>query len=168
MLDAEAALMKLSDVIASTYFTTRERSERLGVARMIYDVRQTTIYHYASPVAYAHHVLRLTPIDRERQRVHAAALDITPTPIERREGQDFFGNRITWIALDQPHDTLTCGSRRASRSSGDAAEPATPAWEEVRAAAFACADLVAACAGALSVSEPAGVARSGDPRLCGR
>ena len=74
---------------------------------MIYDVRQSTIYHYASPVAYAHHVLRLTPIDREHQRVHAAALDITPTPIERREGQDFFGNRITWIAFDQPHDTLT-------------------------------------------------------------
>jgi hypothetical protein len=27
LLDAEAALMKLSDVVASTYFTTRERSE---------------------------------------------------------------------------------------------------------------------------------------------
>ena len=62
---------------------------------MIYDVRQSTIYHYASPVAYAHHVLRLTPIDREHQRVHAATLDITPTPIERREGQDFFGNRTS-------------------------------------------------------------------------
>ena len=74
---------------------------------MIYDVRQTTIYHYASPVAYANHVLRLTPIDREHQRVHAATLDITPTPIERREGQDFFGNRITWITFDQPHDTAS-------------------------------------------------------------
>ncbi|HEX3439363.1 MAG TPA: transglutaminase N-terminal domain-containing protein, partial [Pseudolabrys sp.] len=64
---------------------------------MIYDVRQATIYHYASPVTNAHHVLRLTPIDRRDQRVHAAALDITPAPVERREGQDFFGNRITWI-----------------------------------------------------------------------
>ena len=110
---------------------------------MIYDVRQTTVYHYASPVAYANHVLRLTPIDRERQRVHAAALDITPTPIERREGQDFFGNRITWITLDQPHDTLTI--RVAARIAVDAAVTAkaldTPAWEEVRAAAFASADL---------------------------
>ena len=42
---------------------------------MIYDVRQATSYHYASPVAYANHVLRLTPIDREYQRVHAATLD---------------------------------------------------------------------------------------------
>ena len=112
---------------------------------MIYDVRQATIYHYESPVAYAHHVLRLTPIDRRHQRVHAAALDVTPTPIERREGQDFFGNRITWIAFDQPHDTLTV--RVAARIAVDQApaiEPgATPPWEEVRAAAFACADLSA-------------------------
>jgi transglutaminase-like putative cysteine protease len=110
---------------------------------MIYDVRQTTVYHYASPVAYANHVLRLTPIDREQQRVHAATLDITPTPIERREGQDFFGNRITWITLDQPHDTLTI--RVAARIAVDGAVTAkpigTPAWEEVRAAAFANADL---------------------------
>ena len=31
---------------------------------MIYDIRQITTYHYASHVAYARHVLRLTPIDR--------------------------------------------------------------------------------------------------------
>src|SRR6516162_11434033 len=74
---------------------------------MIYDIRQTTTYHYASSVAYARHVLRLTPIDRMGQRVHAAALDIEPAPIERREGRDFFGNRMTWIELDQPHDTLS-------------------------------------------------------------
>ena len=110
---------------------------------MIYDVRQTTIYHYASPVAYANHVLRLTPIDREHQRVHAAALDITPTPIERREGQDFFGNRITWITFDQPHDTLTIfvAARIAVNGAVSANPIDTPAWEEVRAAAFASADL---------------------------
>ncbi len=110
---------------------------------MIYDVRQETIYHYDSPVAYGHHVLRLTPIDRQRQRVHAAALDIVPKPIERREGKDFFGNRVTWIAFDQPHDTLTV--RIAARIAVEQPVPvkpeATPAWEEVRAAAFACADL---------------------------
>ena len=131
---SDLALMKLSDVVASTYFTTREHRSALGVARMIYDVRQETIYHYASPVAYAHHVLRLTPIDRAHQRVHAAALDIMPTPIERREGQDFFGNRITWIAFDQPHDTLTV--RVAARIAVEqpvVIEPgATPPWEEVR------------------------------------
>ena len=50
---------------------------------MIYDVRQSTVYHYASPVAVAHHMLRLTPIDRLHQRVHAAALEVSPNPVER-------------------------------------------------------------------------------------
>jgi transglutaminase-like putative cysteine protease len=110
---------------------------------MIYDVRQETTYHYASSVAYARHVLRLGLTDRPDQRVQAAALDVSPAPVERREGQDFFGNRTTWIALDQPHDRLVV--RVAARVVVDrtsSVEPAaTPAWEDVRAAAFATADL---------------------------
>ena len=41
---------------------------------MIYDIRQVTTYDYASVVAYARHVLRLMPIDRPGQRVHALAV----------------------------------------------------------------------------------------------
>jgi transglutaminase-like putative cysteine protease len=112
---------------------------------VIYDVRQSTVYHYASPVAYANHVLRLTPIDRMGQRVHAAALDISPAPFERHDGLDFFGNRMTSIALDQPHDMLTV--RVAARIVVDetvGAPPAsTPPWETVRDDAFAVADLTA-------------------------
>ena len=66
-----------------------------------------------------------------------------PSPVERREGLDFFGNRTTWVALDQPHDRLTV--RVAARVVVDRAtevDPAaTPPWEDVRAAAFASADL---------------------------
>ena len=61
---------------------------------MIYDVRQSTIYHYASPVAVASHVLRLTPIDRPHQRVHAArARSVSPGRAPRTAR--FFGNRVT-------------------------------------------------------------------------
>ena len=104
--------MKLADVIASTYFTTHERRGSLGGARMI-DVRQTTIYHYASPVAYSRHVLRLTPIDRRDSAF--ATVGYRPAP-DRGGASHFFGNRMTWIELDQPHDTLASGSRRGSRS----------------------------------------------------
>jgi len=109
---------------------------------MIYDVRQVTTYHYASSVAHSRHVLRLTPIDRAGQRVHATTLDIDPHPIERREGNDFFGNRITWILLDRPHDQFTV--RVAARIG---VEPRhgmpgpMPPWEVVREAAYASADL---------------------------
>jgi len=111
---------------------------------VIYDLRQATVYHYASSVAHAHHVLRLTPIDRPDQRVHAAALDIDPPPVERHEGLDFFGNRITWVVLDAPHDMLTVRVAARIAVERSTAVPATPPWEDVRATAFASADLAPA------------------------
>jgi transglutaminase-like putative cysteine protease len=108
---------------------------------MIYDIRQVTTYHYASSVAYARHVLRLTPIDRMGQRVHAAAVDIEPEPVERREGHDFFGNRLTWIELNEPHDTLSVRVAARVAVKRDIVVEASPAWEDVRDAAFASVDL---------------------------
>ena len=110
---------------------------------MIYDVRQTTTCGYASPVAYACHVLRLTPVSREGERVQVAALQILPEPAHRREGQDFFGNRLTWLEVEEPHDTLTV--KLAARVAVDAPsvlEPSsTPAWEAVRDEAFSVSDI---------------------------
>ena len=133
---------------------------------MIYDVRQTTTCSYATPVAHARHVLRLTPVPRDGQRVHVAALQIVPEPVHRREGQDFFGNRLTWIEIDEPHQTLTVKlaarvavdpppyprplagegtghpATLASRGPREGAAPlGTPAWEAVREEAFATSDI---------------------------
>jgi transglutaminase-like putative cysteine protease len=108
---------------------------------VIYDIRQVTTYDYASVVAYARHVLRLTPIDRPGQRVHAAALEIEPAPITRREGQDFFGNRMTWIEFDQPHDRLSVRVAARVAVKRDVMPQASPAWEAIRDAAFAATDL---------------------------
>jgi transglutaminase-like putative cysteine protease len=110
---------------------------------MIYDVRQTTKYVYASSAAYAHHVLRLVPIARERQRVTAAVLDIDPAPVRRHEGRDFFENRTTMIEIDAPHNTLTV--KLAARIIVEPVAPAdfdaTPPWEDVRAETLASLDL---------------------------
>jgi transglutaminase-like putative cysteine protease len=110
---------------------------------MIYDVRQTTICSYATPVSHARHVLRLTPVSREGERIQVAALQIIPEPVHRREGQDFFGNRLTWIEIDEPHDVVTVKlSARVSVDPPDDPSPlATPAWEEVRDEAFATSDI---------------------------
>ncbi len=110
---------------------------------MIYDVRQSTIYRYAAPVADAYHVIRLSPIDRDGQRVHAASLDVDPTPSERRDGVDFFGNRFTAVKLEEAHDTLTVKvAARIAVDAPAAVDPmATLAWDAVRAAAFAASDL---------------------------
>ncbi len=110
---------------------------------MIYDIRQVTTYSYGSPVGFAHHVLRLTPIDRPLQRVQAVSIDIDPAPVRRREGRDFFGNRLTWIDLDTPHDRLAIRVSARVRIA-DVAAPAasaTPAWERVRDEAAASRDM---------------------------
>ena len=110
---------------------------------MIYDVRQTTTCVYASPVAHARHVLRLMPINRPGQCVQVAALQIGREPAHRREGQDFFGNRLTWIDIDEPHKTLTV--KLTARVTVDAllGPPplTTPAWVTVREAAFTTSDI---------------------------
>lgn len=132
---------------------------------MIYDVRQTTTCGYASPVAHARHVLRLTPVPRDGQRVYVAALQIMPEPKYRREGQDFFGNRLTWIEIEEPHDVLTV--KLAARVAVDApVEPAplsTPPWEKVREEAFGISDI-----GALSPAHFLFPSRmvSLDPEIC--
>jgi transglutaminase-like putative cysteine protease len=115
----------------------------MGGAGVIYDLRQTTVYAYASSVAYAHHVLRLTPINRLRQRVHAAALEVEPVPAERREGHDFFGNHLTWIRLDRPHEQLVVKLiARVTVERFTAADVGpVPAWQEARDAAFAINDI---------------------------
>jgi transglutaminase-like putative cysteine protease len=112
---------------------------------MIYDIRQITTCNYASPVAYARHVLRLTPINRDAQRVNVSALQIFPEPVQQREGTDFFGNRLTWIVLDEPHDKLTVKtSARIAINTAAAPIPAdTPAWESIRDEVFMTADISA-------------------------
>ena len=110
---------------------------------MIYDVRQTTLCSYATPVSHAHHVLRLTPVSRDGERVQVAALQITPEPAHRREGQDFFGNRLTWIEIDEPHNAVTVklSARVAVDPLDEPAPLSTPAWEEVSDEAFATSDI---------------------------
>ncbi len=79
---------------------------------MLYDIRQTTTYTYTVPVRVARQVLRMTPVDRRgHQRVIASSLEILPDPVEREQGIDFFGNSITWLTLDQPHDHLQISTR---------------------------------------------------------
>jgi transglutaminase-like putative cysteine protease len=110
---------------------------------MIYDVRQVTSYTYASKVGYADHVLRLTPVDRLGQRVQAVSLDVEPTPSGRRESKDFFGNRLTSVELDQPHDELTI--KVAARVVVEPVEipetGTTPPWESVRSEVFGSTDI---------------------------
>ncbi|MBS0534471.1 MAG: transglutaminase family protein [Proteobacteria bacterium] len=110
---------------------------------MIYDIRQVTTCAYASPVAHAHHVLRLTPVNRPGQRVHLSALRIEPSPVKAREGADFFGNRLTSVTINEPHSTLSVkvSARIAVEPVARRDPAAAPAWETVRDDVFAATDI---------------------------
>ncbi|ODN71090.1 transglutaminase family protein [Methylobrevis pamukkalensis] len=101
---------------------------------MIYDIRQVTTYSYRGAVPFSRHVMRMAPVTRPGQRVILSSLDIDPQPAEYQEESDFFGNRTTLVAIDQPHDRLVVELR--ARVEVTAPEPflagLTPPWEDIR------------------------------------
>lgn len=111
---------------------------------MLYDIRQTTSYSYQVPVRVVRQVLRMTPVDRAgHQHVIANMLDIEPEAAELERGLDFFGNGITWLTIDHPHDHLQITTRsRVEVTSTPLPDPiATPNVDEVRTACLEQPDL---------------------------
>ncbi|MBC8792030.1 MAG: transglutaminase family protein [Tagaea sp. CACIAM 22H2] len=101
---------------------------------MIYDVVHRTTYRYASAVDVSYHTLRLTPRELPYQRVLRSAVIATPAPLRIADRVDWFGNKVSHISLEEPHDELVVDAR----SVVDVAYPPppdavkTPSWESVR------------------------------------
>ncbi|MFZ0730455.1 MAG: transglutaminase family protein [Methylovirgula sp.] len=106
---------------------------------MIYDIRHVTIYEYGSRVTFSHCALRLLPRDGPGQTVLASSLDIDPAPKEIGERACFFGNRVTSMTIETPHRRLSVEASSSVEVNRDPPPDAaaTPAWEEVREAAYA-------------------------------
>jgi transglutaminase-like putative cysteine protease len=74
---------------------------------MLYDVKLDLHYDYDAPVQGGRHLIRVAPISVPGvQRVVASALSFEPRPHRESHFVDFFGNSVTTIAYDAPHDTL--------------------------------------------------------------
>lgn len=100
---------------------------------MRYSVRQTTQYAYGEAVPSSRHIIRMEPVTRAGQEVVSHRLTIEPEPSERMEGRDFFGNRVTRIAIDGPHDQFSVTVQadiRVVASSGCDPELTRP-WDEI-------------------------------------
>jgi transglutaminase-like putative cysteine protease len=104
---------------------------------VIYEIRHTTKYAYAAPVASARCLLRLLPRDEDGQRVLRSAVELSPRPARRNERVDFFGNRVIEASIDSPHKALqiTLEARIDVRRRETPAAALTPTWETVRHAA---------------------------------
>ncbi|MDA0336842.1 MAG: transglutaminase family protein [bacterium] len=73
---------------------------------MKYRVVHRTEYDYAGPVDQCHNEARLLLRDSAHQHCEATQLDIEPQPKVYRERRDFFGNRVTYFAIQERHSRL--------------------------------------------------------------
>lgn len=73
----------------------------------IYRVTHRTEYVYESEVSASYGQLHLLPRDLPGQRCRAATVTIDPPAEDYRERVDYFGNRVCFLAIHQPHRALT-------------------------------------------------------------
>ena len=99
-----------------------------------YQIFHDTHYHYDSPVSLAQQLAHLWPRPCAWQRCSSQQLDISPEPTSRRDELDVFGNPITRLAFERPHDELLVN---AGLTVEVLARPAldfqqSPAWDQTR------------------------------------
>jgi transglutaminase-like putative cysteine protease len=100
---------------------------------MNYRVEHKTIYKYTDPVSICQNEARLRPRNFERQQCALSTLEINPKPNDIRQREDFFGNRVTYFAIEQPHTVLSVASTsevNITALSNNVMENTTP-WDEV-------------------------------------
>jgi transglutaminase-like putative cysteine protease len=76
----------------------------------VYRVSHRTAYRYGQPMARGNTVAHLVPRDTPWQTVIGSDVVIDPTPDERDEWTDVFGNRVLQFAIHRPHDAMTITS----------------------------------------------------------
>ncbi|RJF85141.1 transglutaminase family protein [Azospirillum cavernae] len=103
-------------------------------ASVRYRVRHATAYDYGEDVPVSHHLLHLAARPHPRQRVRRSLLTVEPTPAVRSDRVDYFGNTVTYVAVQEPHRSFTVIAE-SEVEVFDAptldADETTP-WEQVR------------------------------------
>lgn len=114
---------------------------------MIYRLHHVTTYDYAEPVVIGTHFMHLLPRERPGQFVREAQLDISPTPDNRRDEVDHFGNHTTTVALAGVHKQFVV----ALSATMEVEQPAPPPpeetlrWEAIAARAINDPDVAEYC-----------------------
>ncbi len=74
---------------------------------MKYRIVHETAYNYGETVSLCHNEARITPRRTDRQTCASRRIFIDPSPAAMRDRTDFFGNRVTYFAIQTPHDAMT-------------------------------------------------------------
>ncbi|WP_122663136.1 transglutaminase family protein [Pseudomonas viridiflava] len=76
-----------------------------------YQIFHDTHYKYDSPVSLAQQLAHLWPRANPWQRCSEQQLLVSPIPTIRRDEFDVFGNPLTRLAFERPHDELQVNAR---------------------------------------------------------
>jgi transglutaminase-like putative cysteine protease len=75
-----------------------------------YQITHTTAYYYEEPVSLSYNEGHLLPraclLPLFQQECVAATFNVEPISNDQRERSDFFGNRVTYFTLRQPHEQM--------------------------------------------------------------
>ncbi len=98
-----------------------------------YEVVHTTEYDYSESVAVSHHLARLNPRVLPHQQQLHHDLQIEPAPAVMTTHTDYFGNAVTFFAMQGAHKRLTVRARsRVALQAMSVPSPSdTPPWETV-------------------------------------
>lgn len=99
-----------------------------------YRIRHVTVYDYGSEVVHSHQLLHLTPRTAAHQQCLAHRIDVNLPPALRTDRVDAFGNLVTRLEFDRPHDRLEVDAQMEVELG--ARPPAVPGeslpWETLR------------------------------------
>src|ERR1700733_11939861 len=106
------------------------RTIDLGI--MIYKIVHRTTYRYKHPVSVGTHVACLKPRALPHHQLAQSDLHIQPRPATRTERVDFFGNRLCFFTIQEPHRELVVEAHSEVIMNGNATPwPRLPLpWEE--------------------------------------
>ncbi|MWV15425.1 transglutaminase family protein [Pseudomonas sp. L-22-4S-12] len=76
-----------------------------------YQILHDTHYRYSAPVSLAQQLAHLWPRDCAWQRCTERQLLVSPQPSKRQDGLDVYGNPLTRLAFERPHDELKVCAR---------------------------------------------------------
>jgi transglutaminase-like putative cysteine protease len=101
-----------------------------------YRIHHLTRYSYDEPVSVCHNLAHLLPRDSApRHAWRYADIDISPAPAVRAERLDYFGNHLTFFAIQEPHrelDVITRSQVDLAPLPPQNALFASPTWQQVR------------------------------------
>ncbi len=97
-----------------------------------YRITHQTVYEYSGDVVHSHQLLHLAPRESVHQTCQSHAITIDPPPSHSATGVDAFGNPITRLEFDRPHQRLEVSAETTVEVRDRPLISKSESWERVR------------------------------------